>query len=106
SDLVGDRLTRQRFEEDRFCPRRAVIHRRSGAKIFGGLINREKPQREFHVDFNPERAKPHEVVDHLTRASAVVEESRLEHHLFSIKPDSFVWSGIIIMPPNRILVSP
>ncbi len=64
------------------------------------------PSARFDVDFNPQRAQPHEIVNDLAGVRTVIEQARLQHHLLGIKPEAFVRAGIIIMPANRVLVFP
>ena len=106
ADLIGDRLARSGGEGGRFLPGRLRIHRHFFFEIFRRLLEREFAERELHVHFHPQRPQAHEVVNDLARVRAVVEKASLQHHFLGVEADAFVRAGIVIMPPDRILVFP
>ena len=70
------------------------------------MIEREFAEREFHIHFHAQRAQPHEIVNDLARMRAVIEQTGLQHHFLGIKADPFIRAGVVVMPPDRVLVFP
>src|SRR5436309_10610652 len=75
-------------------------------QIFRGLIEGELSERESYIYFHAESAQTHKVVNDLARVRAVIEQSRLQHHFLGVKADSFVCTGVVVVPPDRVLVFP
>src|SRR5262245_14118565 len=106
ADLICDGLSGQGSEEDGFGPRGFIIHRRFSLQVLRRLINTEDPQRQLDVNFDPQSAQPHEVVDGLARTWAVVKQPGLERHFFGVKADALVRPRIVVVATNRIFMRP
>ena len=69
-------------------------------------IDREISQRQFHIHFHAQNPQAHEVIHNLAQLWTIIEETKLQHHLFGIKADTFIRAGVIVVSANRILMRP
>src|SRR5438093_5913925 len=106
TDLIRDGLTRARGESDRFLACGLFVHRDLFLKVFRSLVERELADLKLHVHLYTQRVQSHEIVDYLACVWAVIEQPGLQHHLLRIKPDPLIRAGVVVMPPDGILMSP
>src|SRR4051794_32781565 len=90
TDLVRDCLARSGSEQAGLLVSRLSVHRNRLRQVFCALFYAELSQSKFHVYFDAQSPKPHEVVDNFAASRAVVKESGLEHHLFCVETNAFV----------------
>ena len=66
------------------------VHRDSLFEILAASSNENLRKGQFHIDFHPEGAQPHEIVNNLARVRTVIEQAILEHHFLGVKADPVV----------------